>query len=72
MLRTLRREGDSLVMAIPEKFVEQNKLCEGSRVRLMVSGSKMIVSLPQRPRYVLADLMAEMPDILPMVDGWEC
>jgi antitoxin ChpS len=71
MFRTLRREGDSLVITLPRIFIQQNHLHDGSRVRLTVSDAKMIVSVPQRPRYVLAELLAEMPATFPMVEGWD-
>ena len=71
MLQTLRKAGGSLVMTVPKAFVEQNGLGEGSHVELHLFGKKMTVEAPSRPRYKLADLMADMPDGLPRIDGWE-
>jgi antitoxin ChpS len=71
MIQTLRRAGGSLVMTVPKAFIDQNGLHDGSQVELHVSGGRMSVEAPTRPRYKLADLMAEMPDGLPRVDGWE-
>jgi len=71
MLQTLRRAGGSLVMTVPKSFVEQNGLAEGSHVELKLLGKKMTVEAPSRPRYKLADLMAEMPEGLPRVEGWD-
>jgi antitoxin ChpS len=71
MLQTLRRAGGSLVMTIPKAFIEQNGLSDGSQVDLHLSGKKMTVEAPSRPRYRLSELMAEMPDGLPRVEGWE-
>ena len=71
MLQTLRRAGGSLVMTVPKAFVEQNGLSDGSQVELQLSGKKMTVEAPVRPRYRLADLMAEMPQGLPRADGWD-
>lgn len=71
MLQTLRRAGGSLVMTVPKAFIEQNGLNEGSQVELHLSGKKMTVEAPTRPRYKLSDLMAEMPQGLPKVHGWE-
>lgn len=31
----------------------------------------MTVEAPTRPRYKLADLMAEMPEGLPRIEGWD-
>jgi antitoxin ChpS len=58
-------------MTVPKAFVEQNGLKEGSRVELRLAGTKMSVETPARPRYRLADLMAEMPAGLPRAEGWE-
>jgi antitoxin ChpS len=72
MLQTLRRAGDSLVMTVPKAFVVQNGLGEGSQVELHLLGKKMTVEAPTRPRrYKLADLMAEMPQGQPRVEGWD-
>ena len=71
MLQTLRKAGDSLVMTVPKAFVVQNGLGEGSQVELQLLGKKMTVEAPSRPRYKLADLMAEMPQGLPRVEGWD-
>lgn len=71
MLQTLRKAGGSLVMTVPKVFVDQNGLVEGSQVELHLQGKKMTVEAPTRPRYKLADLMAEMPQGLPRVEGWD-
>lgn len=71
MLQTLRKAGGSLVMTVPKAFIDQNSLSEGSQVELHLLGKKMTVEAPSRPRYKLADLMAEMPDGLPRVEGWD-
>ena len=71
MRQTLRKAGGSLVMTVPKAFVEQNGLSEGSQVELHLLGKKMTVEAPSRPRYKLADLMAEMPEGLPLVEGWD-
>lgn len=71
MLQTLRRAGGSLVMTVPKAFIDQNGLSEGSQVELHLNGKKMTVEAPVRPRYRLADLIAEMPEGLPCVEGWD-
>ena len=71
MLQTLRKAGGSLVMTVPKAFIDQNGLSEGSQVELHLLGNKMTVEAPTRPRYKLADLMAEMPEGLPRVEGWD-
>lgn len=58
-------------MTVPKVFVEQNGLSEGSQVELLLVGRKMTVQAPERPRYRLEDLLAEMVEPLPMVEGWD-
>ena len=71
MLQTLRKAGGSLVLTVPKVFVKQNGLGPGSKVDLHLHGKKMTVEAPVRPRYKLAELMAEMPEGLPRAEGWE-
>ena len=71
MLQTLRKAGGSLVMTVPKAFIDQNGLGEGSQVELYLLGKRMTVEAPTRPRYKLADLMTEMPEGLPRVEGWD-
>lgn len=71
MLQTLRKAGGSLVMTVPKVFIEQNGLSEGSQVELELQGRTMKVQAPTRPRYKLADLLAEMPQGLPRAEGWD-
>ena len=71
MLQTLRRAGGSLVMTVPKAFLEQNGLSEGSQVEQHLLGKTMTIEVPTRPRYKLTDLLAQMPEGLPRVEGWE-
>jgi antitoxin ChpS len=71
MMQSLRRAGGSLVMTIPKPFIEQNRLKDGSSVELKLSGSKLLIEVNSKPKYKLADLMSEMPDEIPMVQGWD-
>ncbi len=71
MMQSLRRSGGSLVMTIPKLFIEQNGLHDGSTVELKLAGSKLMIEADTKPKYKLADLMAEMPEDIPMVLGWD-
>lgn len=71
MLQSLRRAGGSLIMTVPKAFIEQNGLFDGSQVELQLSGKTMTVEAPAKLRYKLADLLAEMPEGLPQVEGWD-
>ena len=71
MQLTLRRSGGSLVMTVPKAYIEQNQLHDGSPVDLTVDGDRLIISAPRKSKYSLEQLLAEMTDGLPRVDGWE-
>lgn len=69
MFQTLRIVGNAFVMTVPNAFIERNRLVEGSQVQLHFLGNMMIVEAPTRSRYKLADLIAEMQEGLPRLDG---
>ena len=71
MQLTLRRSGGSLVMTVPKAYIEQNQLHDGSPVDLRVDGDRLIISTPRKPKYTLEELLAQMPEGLPRVDGWD-
>lgn len=72
MRQTLRREGDAIVMTVPEVFIEQNQLHEGSSVELSMTGQQLTVTVGARNRYKLDVLLAEMPEEkLPSAPGWD-
>jgi len=71
MLQTLRRAGGSLVMTVPRVYIEQNQLQEGTKVELLLEGTRMTISVPRKHRYKLKELLAEMPRKLPRVQGWD-
>ncbi|WP_206363349.1 AbrB/MazE/SpoVT family DNA-binding domain-containing protein [Cupriavidus necator] len=70
MLQTLHRVEGALVVTIPEDFVHQNGLTEGTKVELHLAGKRMTIEVRSRPRYKAADLMAEIPEGLPQAEGW--
>jgi antitoxin component of MazEF toxin-antitoxin module len=72
MRQTLRREGEAFVITVPDVFVEQNRLEEGSQVELFMNGEQLTVTVQNRRRYKLDELLAEMPEgKLPAVSGWD-
>lgn len=71
MQQTLRRAGGSLVMTVPKAFIEQNQLKEGSQVELLLEGDQLTITAPRKPSYDLKTLLDEMPEGLPLVDGWD-
>lgn len=58
-------------MTVPKAFIEQNQLHEGAQVELLVEGARMTVTATRKRRYKLEELLAEMPDELPRVEGWD-
>jgi antitoxin ChpS len=71
MRQNLREVGDSFVLTVPETFPIENGLEDGSRVDVHFEGKRLTVEVPIRPRYRLADLMAEMKGEFPRVEGWD-
>lgn len=72
MSQNLEHTDGALVMPEPKAFVKQNQLHDGSQVPLPPNGSTLPPNTQtRRPRYQLQDLLAEMPDDLPMVAGWD-
>ncbi len=67
---SLRRSGGSLIMTIPQSYVEQNHLDAGSRVMVEINGAELKVK-PGRQRPKLADLLAATPEGLCRADGWD-
>lgn len=67
---SLRRSGGSLIMTIPQSYVEQNQLDAGSRVSVEINGAELKVK-PGRQRPKLADLLAATPEGLFRAEGWD-
>ena len=67
---SLRRSGGSLILTIPQSYVEQNHLEAGSKLALKIAGHELIVK-PAKPRRSLAELLAATPDGLQRVKGWD-
>ncbi len=67
---SLRRSGGSLIMTIPQSYVEQNRLDAGSRVMVEINGAELKVK-PGRQRPKLSDLLAATPEGLCRADGWD-
>jgi antitoxin ChpS len=67
---SLRRSGGSLIMTIPQSYVEQNHLDAGSRVLVEINGVELKVK-PDRQRPKLSELLAATPVGLCRAEGWE-
>ncbi len=67
---SLRRSGGSLILTIPQSYVEQNHLDAGSRVFVEINGAELKVR-PGRQRAKLSDLLAATPEGLCRVEEWD-
>lgn len=66
----LRRSGGSLIVTIPQAYIEQNHLYAGSRVALEISGDELKLK-PANPRLSLAALLEATPMEAELVQGWD-
>jgi len=67
---SLRLSGGSLIIAIPQSYIEQNHLEAGSKLALEVAGQELRIK-PAKPRRSLAELLAATPEGLHRVEGWD-
>ncbi len=67
---SLRRSGGSLIMTIPQVYVEQNMLQAGSIVALEINGKELKLK-PARKRKTLSELLAATPEGLHRIEGWD-
>jgi antitoxin ChpS len=66
---SLRRSGGSLIMTIPQSYIEQNHLDAGSRVQVEINELRV---KPGRQRPKLSELLASTPDAAESrAEGWE-
>lgn len=67
---SLRRSGGSLIVTIPQSYIEQNQLEAGALLCVEISGMELRLK-PACPRRRLADLLAATPQGLHRVEGWD-
>lgn len=67
----LRKVGGSVMLVVPPVFLDQLHLQAGATVGLAVDAGRLVMEPKGKLRYSLTELMAEMPDGLPRVDGWD-
>jgi antitoxin ChpS len=67
---SLRRSGGSLIITIPQSYIEQNHLEAGARLAVEIAGEELRLK-PARPRKSLSELLAATPDGLQRVEGWD-
>ena len=69
-IAVLRKSGGSLILTVPQPFIEQNSLGAGSKLDLEIAGRELKVR-PARGRPRLADLLARTPRGTHRVAGWD-
>lgn len=67
---SLRRSGGSLIVTIPQSYIEQNQLEAGALLSVEISGPELRLK-PARPRRRLAELLAATPKGLQRVTDWD-
>ena len=67
---SLRRSGGSLIITIPQAYVEQNMLKAGSLIAVEIAGKELRLK-PARRRKTLSELLAATPEGLHRIEGWE-
>lgn len=67
---SLRRSGGSLIITIPQAYVEQNQLKAGSVVALEIEGEQLKMR-PARKRKSLSELLSATPKGLNRAEGWD-
>lgn len=69
---SLQRNGDQWFVVVPDEFVQQHELREGDPVHLLAHGQPetLVTKEKSARKYSLEELLAEMPNEVPLVKGW--
>jgi len=67
-IATLRSVGGSVMMAIPKAILEALGLSANGKVGLSVADGRLVVEPALRPRYTLAELVAQCDAAAPVSD----
>lgn len=68
LLTTLRTVGGSVMFTIPKSILESLSLHPNEQVGLTIADGRLIVEPHPKPRYTLAELMAQCDPALPLTD----
>jgi antitoxin ChpS len=55
----LRKVGGSIMLAVPPSLLDILRLRPGARVGIAIEGGRLVVEPQKRPRYTLAELLAQ-------------
>lgn len=64
----LRKVGESIMLSIPDSFVNQLNLKDGGTISMSIVGGRLVVAPAPRIRYTLAELLAECDCAQPISD----
>jgi antitoxin ChpS len=67
---SLRRSGGSLILAIPQAYIEQNQLHAGSVLEIEILGKELKLH-PAKKRLTLCERLEAMPEGLNRVESWD-
>jgi antitoxin ChpS len=67
---SLRRSGGSLILTIPQSYVEQNNLHAGSKLALEITGTELKLK-PTSTRKTLDELLNATPEGLHRIENWD-
>jgi antitoxin ChpS len=65
---TLRNVGGSVMMAIPKSVLDGLGLSANTKVALSIEQGRLVVEARPRPKYTLAELLAECDPTAPEAD----
>lgn len=66
----IQKWGNSAAVRLPATMLAQLGVKVGDEFNADVAGGAVTLQ-PARPKHTITALMAEMPDGLPMVEGWD-
>lgn len=64
----LRRVGGSVMLAVPPALLDLLQLKPGNKVAIAVDGGRLVVEPQNRPRYTLAELLAQCDPQAPLTE----
>lgn len=67
----LQKWGNSAAVRLPKEIISQLGLEIGDELETEIQGQTIVIKAVKRPKYKLSDLLAEMPDGIPRVEGWD-
>ena len=67
----LQKWGNSAAVRFPKEIISQLGLEIGDELETEIQGQTIVIKAVKRPKYKLSDLLAEMPDGTPRVEGWD-